>query len=87
MWSIVWRIACSCIVQYANCEWNDQIRHMNTIDKYKNIRILLLSCYLMELLMKDDCLSLTLTLNVSQAHPHISENVEMYKVFILSQYK
>ena len=29
----------------------------------------------------------TFTLDVSRAHPHMSEDVKMYKAFILSQYQ
>ena len=89
MWSIVWRIACTCIksfsVRYANCQWNDWIRYTNTIDKYKNIVTLMLSDGIINegrLLVLN-----TFTLDVSRAHPHMSDNVKMYEAFILSQYQ
>ena len=41
----------------------------------------------MESLMKDDCLLNTVTLDISQKPPHMSEEVKMYKAFIVSEYQ
>ena len=67
-------------------EWPDQRYEYHwQIQEYKNIVTLMLSDGIIN---KGWLLVLnTFTLNVSQAHPHISEDVEMYKAFILSQYQ
>ena len=89
MWTIVWRIVCSCLnsftVRYASDQWNDWIKNTNTIDKYKNIVTFMLSDGIMNegrLLVLN-----TFTLDVSRVHPHLSEDVNMYNEFILSQYQ
>ena len=88
MWTKVWRIAYSCIksfsVQCPNFLWNDWIKETKPLT---SLGILLLSCYLMESLMKNDFILNTFTLDVSQAHLHMSDDIEMYKAFIVSQYQ
>ena len=41
MWTVIWRIACSCMssfsIRHAHNQWNDWIHETNTIDKYKKI--------------------------------------------------
>ena len=85
MWTIVWRIACSCMnsfsVRHADSQWNNGIQDTNTIDKYKQIvtsmfadegRLLVLN---------------TFTTDVGQEHPHITADVEEFKAFVISQYQ
>ena len=89
MWTKVWRIAYSCIksfsVLFANFLWNDWIKDTNTIDKFKNIVTIMLS----NGIINEGWLFIlnTFTLDVSQAHLHVSEDVKMFKALIASQYQ
>ena len=89
MWTIVWwRIACSCMnsssVRYTDVQWNTWVQETNTIDKYKEIVTLMLE----DGIMNDGRLLVlnTFTADVSHIHPHMAEDVEQFKTFILSQY-
>ena len=88
MWTVLWSIVCSCSdsfsVRYANPQWNTWIEQTNTLDKYKIIVTVMLSDGIMHegrLLVLN-----TFTTDVGRAHPHMHEEVEKYKEFILSSY-
>ena len=88
MWTIVWRIVCSCLnsfsVQHADVQWITWIEETNTIEKYKRIVTLMLSDGIMNegrLLVLN-----TFSLDVKQADPNMAEEVEEYKDLILSSY-
>ena len=86
MWTILWRIVCSCLnsfsVRHADAQWNTWIEETNTIRKYKKTVASMLS----DGIMNDRRLLVlnTFTLDVKQAHPSIAEEVENYKDFIVS---
>ena len=88
MWTIVWRVVCSCMnsfsVRHADVQWNIWIEETNTIEKYKTIVTSMLSDGIMNnqrLLILN-----TFTLDVKHTHPDMAEEVEKYKDSILSSY-
>ena len=88
MWTLLWQFVCSCLdsftVRQAHPEWNTWIKETNTIDKYKTI---VSSMFLDNVFNKGRLLVLeTFTKDIQQQHPNISEDIEQYKIFIISQY-
>ena len=88
MWTIVWRVACSCMnsfsVRHADVQWYTWVKETNTIEKYKKIVTTMLS----DGIMNDGRLLVlnTFTTDVGQEHRHMAADVEEFKAFILSQY-
>ena len=89
MWTIVWRIACSCnssfSIRYAHNQWNVWVQEANTINKYKKI---VTSMFADGIVNKGRLLVLnTFTMDVEQEHPYMAADVEEYKTFIMSKYQ
>ena len=88
MWTILWRIVCSCLnsfsVRHSDVQWNTWIEETNTIEKYKKIVTSILS----DGIMNDGRLLVlnSFTLDVKHTHPDMAEEVEKYKNFILLSY-
>ena len=89
MWTVVWRIACSCMnsfsIWHAHTQWNIWVQDTNTLDKYKKI---VTAMFEDGIINEGRLLVLnTFTMDIGWEHPEMAADVEEYKSLIISWYQ